>query len=212
VRDGKLVPEEFGMIQWDDLRKHWFTTTLCVAFSLFFLVSGIISSMTYSSVVSVQRDDKLENPSYSANLLSNGSLRITFNITLANPSRYILHLSTVTWSVMVQNSSAGSNRLIPIDTAYAGPTAYITVPAKDERIFSYDIVVFDPETLTDLMGFVNYSAQTGHSYTLETIPYYHQFEASAWIGEFGHNYLRESYLNDIVAIVLRYNSVSGVLP
>ena len=198
------------MVHWDDLRKHWFTVTLCVAFSLFFLVSGIISSMTYSSVVSVQREDKLENPSYSVSLLSNGSLRITFNITLANPSRYTLHLSTATWSVMVQNSSAGSNRLIPIDTAYAGPTAYITVPAKDERIFSYDIVVFDPETLTNLMGFVNYSAQTGHSYTLETIPYYHQFEASAWIGEFGHNYLRESYLNDIVTIVLRYNSVSGV--
>lgn len=200
------------MVHWDDLRKHWFTVILCVAFSLFFLVSGIVSSMTYSSVVSVQREDKLENPSYSASLLSNGSLRITFNITLANPSRYTLHLSTVVWSVMVQNSSAGSNRLIPIDTAYAGPTAYITVPAKDERVFSYDIVVFDPKTLTNLMGFVNYSAQTNHSYTLETIPYYHQFEASAWIGEFGRNYLRESYLNDIVTIVLRYNSVSGVLP
>jgi hypothetical protein len=183
-----------------------------VAFSLFFLISGIISSMTYSFVVSVQREDKLENPLFSASLLSNGSLRITFNITLSNPSRYILHLSTVTWSVMVHNSSGGSNRTIPIDTAYAGPTAYITVPAKDERVFGYDIVVSDPETLADLMGYVNYSAQTGHSYTLETIPYYHQFEASAWIGEFGHNYLRESYLNDIVTIDLTYNSVSGVLP
>lgn len=200
------------MVQWDDLRKHWFTVTLCVAFSVFFLVSGIISSMTYSSVVSVQREDKLENPSYSASLLGNGSLRITFTITLANPSRYALHLSMATWSVMVHNSSAGSNRLIPIDTAYAGPTAYITVPAKDERVFSYDIVVFDPETLTKLRGFVNYSAQNGHSYTLETIPYYHQFEVSAWIGEFGHDYLRESYLNDIVTIVLGYNSVSGVQP
>jgi hypothetical protein len=202
----------FTVAQWDDLRKHWFTVTLCVAFSLFFLVSGIVSSMTYSSVVRVQTEDKLESPSYSASLLSNGSLRITFNITLANPSRYSLHLSTVVWSVMVQNFSAGSNRLIPIDTAYAGPTAFITVPAKDERIFSYDIVVLDPGTLTDLRGFVNYSAQTGHSYTLETIPYYHQFEASAWIGEFGHDYLRESYLNDMIMIVLGYNSVSGVLP
>jgi len=200
------------MVHWDDLRKHWFTITLCVAFSLFFLVSGIVSSMTYSSVVSVQREDKLENPSYSASLLSNGSLRITFNITLANPSRYTLHLSTVIWSVMVQNSSAGSNRLIPIDTAYAGPTAYITVPAKDVRVFSYDIVVFDPATLTNLRGFANYSAQAGHSFTLETIPYYHQFEASAWIGEFGHDYLRETYLNDIVTIELGYDSVSGVLP
>jgi hypothetical protein len=200
------------MVHWDDLKKRWFTVTLCVAFSLFFLISGIISSMTYSFVVSVQREDKLENPLFSASLLSNGSLRITFNITLSNPSRYILHLSTVTWSVMVHNSSGGSNRTIPIDTAYAGPTAYITVPAKDERVFGYDIVVSDPETLADLMGYVNYSAQTGHSYTLETIPYYHQFEASAWIGEFGHNYLRESYLNDIVTIDLTYNSVSGVLP
>jgi hypothetical protein len=200
------------MVHWDDLKKRWFTVTLCVAFSLFFLISGIISSMTYSFVVSVQREDKLENPLFSASLLSNGSLRITFNITLSNPSRYILHLSTVAWSVMVHNSSGGSNRTIPIDTAYAGPTAYITVPAKDERVFGYDIVVSDPETLADLMGYVNYSAQTGHSYTLETIPYYHQFEASAWIGEFGHNYLRESYLNDIVTIDLTYNSVSGVLP
>jgi hypothetical protein len=200
------------MVQWDDLRKHWFTVTLCVAFSLFFLISGIISSMTYAYVVSVQREDKLENPSYSASLLSNGSVRITFNITLANPSRYTLHLSTVTWSVMVQNSSAGSNRLIPIDTAYAGPTAYLTVPAKDYRVFSYDIVVFDPETLADLRGFVIYSAQINHSYTLGTIPYYHQFEASASIGEFGHDYLRESYLNDIVTIVLSYDSVSGVQP
>jgi hypothetical protein len=200
------------MVHWDDLKKRWFTVALCVAFSLFFLISGIISSMTYSFVVSVQREDKLENPLFSASLLSNGSLRITFNITLSNPSRYILHLSTVTWSVMVHNSSGGSNRTIPIDTAYAGPTAYITVPAKDERVFGYDIVVSDPETLADLMGYVNYSAQTGHSYTLETIPYYHQFEASAWIGEFGHNYLRESYLNDIVTIDLTYNSVSGVLP
>jgi hypothetical protein len=200
------------MVHWDDLKKRWFTVALCVAFSLFFLISGIISSMTYSFVVSVQREDKLENPLFSASLLSNGSLRITFNITLSNPSRYILHLSTVAWSVMVHNSSGGSNRTIPIDTAYAGPTAYITVPAKDERVFGYDIVVSDPETLADLMGYVNYSAQTGHSYTLETIPYYHQFEASAWIGEFGHNYLRESYLNDIVTIDLTYNSVSGVLP
>jgi hypothetical protein len=200
------------MVHWDDLKKRWFTVALCVAFSLFFLISGIISSMTYSFVVSVQREDKLENPLFSASLLSNGSLRITFNITLSNPSRYILHLSTVAWSVMVHNSSGGSNRTIPIDIAYAGPTAYITVPAKDERVFGYDIVVSDPETLADLMGYVNYSAQTGHSYTLETIPYYHQFEASAWIGEFGHNYLRESYLNDIVTIDLTYNSVSGVLP
>ncbi len=200
------------MVQWDDLRKHWFTVTLCVAFSLFFLVSGIVSSMTYASVVSVQREDKLESPSYSAGLLSNGSLRITFNITLANPSRYTLHLSTVTWSVMVQNFSAGSNRLIPIDTAYAGPTAYITVPGKSERVFSYDIVVSDAETLSDLMGFANYSALTNHTYDLDSIPYYHQFDVSAWIGEFGHNYLRESYLNDIVTIELRYNSTSGVQP
>lgn len=188
------------MVSIRKLREHWFSVTLYVAFSVFFLVSGIVSAMTYSAIVRAHDQIQLVDPSYDAALLDNGSVEISFAITLSNPSRYELRLHTATWTVFVDNSTGTDGGRFTLTVEYTGPTAGVMVEGKSEHIFEHTAVVSDPALLADLRGFINYSASTGSSYTLETIPYAHEFEIIAWIGGFAHDYVRESYLNDLVRL------------
>jgi hypothetical protein len=66
--------------------------------------------------------------------------------------------------------------------------------------------VDDHATLSKLFGFINYSQGLGQSYTLETLPYMHDFSIMLMIGEFEHEYLREGYLNNLVTVSLTYSS------
>jgi len=197
------------MVSIKDLRNHWFSTSMYLAFFLFFLVAGIVSALTYGTVVRVQEQVGLESASYDAQLLDNGSVEIAFSITLSNPSRYTLHLSTTTWTVRVVNITGEDRRSITLATEYIGPTIGLTVPARSDRTFDFATIVSDPSLLSELQGFINYSSSLGHHYTLSTIPYEHEFAAIAWIGEFRHDYVREGYLNDLVTIDERYVSGEG---
>jgi hypothetical protein len=197
------------MVSLKDLKDHWFSTSLYLIFFLFFLMAGVTSALTYGAVVRVQEQATLENASYDAQLLDNGSIEITFTITLSNPSRYTLHLYTTAWTVRVMNTTGQGGQSITLATEYIGPTVELTVPAKGNRTFDYATVVSDPNLLSELRGFINYSSSLGHDYTLSTIPYEHEFAVLAWIGEFKHDYVREAYLNDLVTLDVRYVSGGG---
>ncbi|HIJ17055.1 MAG TPA: hypothetical protein HA364_04680 [Thermoplasmata archaeon] len=187
-------------------KEHWFSVTLYALFSAFFLVAGVLSASTYVSVVSTQNKVLLENASFSADELENGSVEITFSIDLVNPSRYDLKMQSIVWEAFVTNGTSGTGWYIPVGSAYTGPTSYVEVPSGDTMTFSYSSLVSDPETLAKLNGLVNYSALEGEHLTLETLPYIHEFYTVAWMGDFKHDYLREMYLNEIVKVQLEYSS------
>jgi hypothetical protein len=188
------------------VRRHWFAVTLYVAFSLFFLLSAMVSVNTYSAVVKAQRDVALQNPASSVTTLPNGSLEFTFSIQLKNPSRYVLNSATYSWYVELDNSTSATDRVITLGSSYTGPTMGVRVLAHSEKSFSFGSVVSDPGVLAKLYGFVNYSRSLGHDYTITTLPYVYRFSFIASIGDFKNDYLREMYLNDLVTIDVSYSS------
>ncbi len=191
------------------IRRHWFAAVLYVLFCVFFVVASVISASTYVSVIDAQERIGLSNISYDASLLPNGTLLISFSADVVNPSRYDIAFSTVNWEVTVVNGTSGPGWLIPVTGEYWSASTSPILPAREEITLVYESFVADPATLSRLRGYVNYSNSQGGSMTLESIPYRHWFTANGWLGDFGHDYLREFYLNDLVKVALEHDSGWG---
>ncbi len=193
------------------VRGHWVTVTLYVVMSLFFLGACLVSMNTYGAIAQAQHDIRLENPHYDAEIVRHGHLNISFSVQLVNPSRYTLHVNTFSWYASISNSSSPTDRVIPVAEEYVGPTQYVEIEPKTTLNLTYWTIVSDPALLSKLFGFINYSLGQVESYTLETLPYVHEFTASMVIGEFEHDYVRERYLNFLVTAELRYSSTEDAL-
>jgi hypothetical protein len=191
------------------IKEHWVTVVLYALFSVFFLVCSVVSAGTYSAVVRTQRDVVLIHPTSSVSILPNGSLELDFSIELSNPSRYVLHTQTMSWYATLENGTTGSG-IITLGTAYTGPTSWQRVLPRSESNFSFSSVVSDPAIIASLNGYINYSAASGRTYTITTLPYNHQFSFIGTIGEFKNDYLREDYLNELVTVEVTYSS--GAMP
>ncbi|MCX6657730.1 MAG: hypothetical protein NTY62_03455 [Euryarchaeota archaeon] len=192
-----------------NMKEHWVTVVLYALFSVFFLVCSVVSAGTYSAVVRTQRDVVLIHPTSSVSILPNGSLELDFSIELSNPSRYVLHTQTMSWYATLENGTTGSG-IITLGTAYTGPTSWQRVLPRSESNFSFSSVVSDPAIIASLNGYINYSAASGRTYTITTLPYNHQFSFIGTIGEFKNDYLREDYLNELVTVEVTYSS--GAMP
>lgn len=188
-----------------EFRKRWFVTMLCVAGSLFFVSALVVSSLAYVNVMEARQGVELTGAVESAELLSNGSLKVGLSIELVNPSVYVLRVNSVSWSVRIDNSTA-STLFIPVTTAYTGASAGIVVDGGGSFTFTYEGVVSDPGRLAAIRGFLNHSSAEGEDYTMETLPYLHDFRVVAWVDDFDHDYqyYREFYLNDMVKIERSY--------
>jgi hypothetical protein len=187
-------------------KKYWVAATLYLLFSLFFVGACLISANTYGAIAQAQRDISLQNPDFNAEIVRKGHLNISFDVQLYNPSRYTLHVYTMSWYANLENSSSHEEPVIPVGEDYVGPTQYLEIPAKTTLNYTLWNEVSDSATLAKLSGFVNYSRGLGENYTLETLPYVHKFSIMLIIGEFQHEYLREGYLNDLVTVSLTYSS------
>lgn len=165
----------------------------------------MIATSTYSGVVRTQSHVALSGPEM-ATQVQNGSLDISFSIKVQNPSSYVLHIQSVSWFVYLMNGTTGPGHLTTLGTDYIGPTLGFTISKASEREFTFHGIVSDRALISKIQGFVNYSKTQGHDYTLEGVPYLHQFSLVASIGDFKHDYLRELYLNDLVTVDLTYSS------
>jgi hypothetical protein len=190
-------------------KKHWVTATLYLVFSLFFVVACLVSANTYSAIAQAQQDISLKNPVYDAEIVRKGHLNVSFNVQLYNPSRYTLHVYSLSWYAKLENSSSTDERVIPVAEDYVGPSQYLEIFAKTTKNYTLWFEVSDSTTLAKLYGFVNYSQGLGQSYTLETLPFVHDFSIMLIIGEFQHEYLREVYLNSLVTVSLTYSSAEA---
>jgi hypothetical protein len=187
-------------------KKHWVSVTLYIVLSLFFLGACLVSTNTYGGIAQAQRDIALLNPQYDAHATVEGGVNISFTVQLYNPSRFTLHVYTLAWYTALVNMSSTTERTIPLGEDYVGPTRYVEVPAKTTVNYSFWAVVDDPAKLAKLTGFINYMRGLGEDYTLETLPYHHEFATTMYIGGFNHDYLRERYLNSLVTVSLDYSS------
>lgn len=190
----------------NDLRRKWFVASISIAAALFFTGALVYSSLTYVSVMDARQTITLANASESAELLLNGSLAISLTIDLDNPSRQVLHIASISWTVKVLNSTLPLE-YIPVASVYTVPTEYAEVGGSQVKNFEYEQCISDPEILSRLRGFINHSASKGIDYTLDSILYIHDFRIVAWLGDYEHDYdyLRELYLNDMVKIERTYN-------
>jgi hypothetical protein len=188
-----------------DLRNRWFVTMLSAAAGLFFAGALALSTLTYVSVMEAREGVELRNAVESAELLSNGSLKVSLSIELVNPSPHCLRINSISWSVRIDNTTAAP-LFIPVTTAYTGASAGIVVDANDGMTLGFEGFVSDPERLAAIRGFANYSAGSDDDYTIEILPYLHDFRVVAWIDNFDHDYqyYRELYLNDMVRIERSY--------
>jgi len=188
-----------------EFRKRWFVTTLSAAAGLFFLVALLYSGLTYVRVMDARTGVELRDAVESAELLANGSLRVGITIELYNPSAYSLRLNSISWSVRIDNTTT-TPLYIPVTTDYTSAAAGVVAESHSTLSLEYEKIVSDPEKLAAIRGFVNHSAASGDDYTLETVPYLHDFRVVAWIDNFDHDYqyYRELYLNDMVRIERSY--------
>ena len=192
------------------VKRHWVTVTMYIVLSLFFTGACIVSANTYGAIAQAQRDVVLQNPQHDAEIVQHGNLNVSFSIQLVNPSRYTLHIYTLSWYSTLVNSSSPTDRAIQVGEDYVGPTQYLEVPAKTTFNFTFWSIVSDPVILAKLVGFINYSKGLGQTYTLETLSYTHEFSIMLFIGEFEHEYIRERYLNELVTVRLGYSSEEGM--
>ena len=185
-----------------ELKKRWFVTTLCILGAALFTSALVYSAATYVRVVDARENVVLANANESAQLLSNGSLVIGFTIELQNPSHFALSFSTISWSVRLDVSATGGASYLPIASEYKGPTEFLEAAPGQTVTFEYEKVVSDPGRLSDIQDFINFSASEGDVYTMETLPYIHDFRISAFLDDFEHDYQYsgELYLNDMVRI------------
>jgi hypothetical protein len=193
----------------ENVKKHWVSVTAYLVFSLFFLGACLVSMNTYGAVAQAQRDIMLQNPSYDAEIAQHGNLNLSFRIQLVNPSRFTLHVNMIQWYGLLANSSNDNERVITVADVYVGPTKFVEIPAKTTQDLSYWSVISDPVMLSKLFGFVNYSKGQGQDYTIDTLPYFHEFSITVFIGEFEHEYDREGYLNSLVTVRLDYSSLEA---
>lgn len=198
-----------GTASWKSIRRHWLAVGLYLALSFFFLGACFISAGTYSAVVKAQHIIELTDAEHSAYVLENGSVLLTFSIVLDNPSRYPVTFSSVRWDVSIVNDTGPSVRYIILGGEYYGLSAGLSAAARSQTTYSYELIL-SGSTLSEVRGFVEYSnVHQGTSLTLETAPYVFEFEVLGWLGDFQHEYLRETYLNDLVTINLTYSSSEG---
>jgi len=197
------------MAVFDRIRKHLATLTLYVVFSLFFLGACLTSANTYGAIAQAQNSITLQNPEHNAEIVRHGNLNISFSILLQNPSRYTLHVNTLSWSAALLNNSSSDESRISLGENYVGPTQYLTVKAETTVNYSFWTVVSNPTTIAKLYGYIKYASALGSNYTLETLPYQQTFSMTLFIGEFQHDSLRDAYLNDLVTVSLSYPSGEG---
>jgi len=191
----------------NDLRRKWFVAALSIAAAVFFTGALVFSALTYVSVMDARQTVTLANASETAKLLPNGSIALSLTIDLDNPSRQVLHITSAFWTVRVHNITSSGTTLIPVVSVPTVPIEYTEVGGHEVKTFEYERTIDDPELLSDLRGFINYSASVGVDYTLDSIEYLHDFRVVAWLGDYEHDYdySREMYLNDMVKIERRYN-------
>ena len=181
-------------------------TSLSIAAALFFTGALVFSALTYVSVMDARKNIKLTSAVETAELLSNGSLLVSLTIELENPSKDVLQVTMVSWAVRVQNLTDSGTWWIPVASGYADSVEDAVVNSHETRLYQFSEVISDPELLSELRGYINYSASMGTEHTLETISYHHDFRFVAWLGDYEHDYLyyKEMYLNDMVKIERRY--------
>jgi hypothetical protein len=190
----------------DELRKRWFVASLSVAAAFFFAIALVFSAANYVSVMDAKQRVELTDAVEGVEVLENGSLKISLSVTLVNPSRQYITISSISWNVKVVNGSDTGVSYIPVLSQYGVSPEYSEVESRSEMEFVYAEVVSDPEKIARLQGFVDYSSSQGVDLTLETAPYLHDFRVVGWLGDYPHDYQysREFYLNDMVRIDERY--------
>lgn len=191
------------MASWKIFKEHWIVISLYLALSVFFLAGGLWSALMYGSVVKAQTTVVLENAVEGAALHANGSLELTFSIDAVNPTQFRLNIISIDWSVYLTNSTSRTEPIISLAHVYVGSIG-ANVSSTNTSKYSFAAFVSNPATLSKIRGFLNYSAAEGHTYTLESAPYIHEFRFLAWIDDFTHNYDTEEYLNELVRIDTRY--------
>lgn len=189
-----------------EFRKHWFVTMLCVVAALIFLVSLVLSGMNYIRIIDARENAVLANAEESVNPDPKGILYIGFSVEFRNPSKIDLTTSTVSWSVKVDVSALGGSSFLPLVAVHDSAAEGMLVEAGTTMTFEYYEAISDPALISQLGDFINASRADGHVYTLETIPYIHDFRLTAWMGDLRHDYeySGETYLNDMVRLERRY--------
>jgi hypothetical protein len=190
-----------------DFKKHWFVTMLCILSALVFVGALVMSSVTYVEVIDAREGVTLAAAQESAEVTPEGSLKIGVSIELRNPSVFELDLYSVSWSVVLDISDLGGVPNLPLANVYQGSGEALNVAAGETRVFEFETEISDEAALSALVEYVSYWNSHGEDYTLETIPYAHDFRVVLWLGDFSHNYQYsgEQYLNDMVRIDLTYS-------
>lgn len=168
-----------------------------------FLAFTAQSAVTYSKVIVAQQRIVLEDPVRTASILPNGTLKIEFSVSVANPSDYAIHIWTLSWYTEVDNST-GSPPVIPVATQFYSEGYGLTIPAKETKHYVFDAYVTDRGTIRALNGYLNHTGAQGSDASLERIPYGHSFDIRGWLDGFKHDYFKEEYLNQLVQVELRY--------
>lgn len=164
------------------------------------------SALNYVNVIDARENIALSDADESAELLDNGTLEIGFSINVRNPSNYKLMVASVSWSVKLDVSELGEAQFLPLGNAYKGTTDVLVVSVSEVKPFDYVAYISNPATLATMQDLLDYYADQGEDYTLETLPYLHDFRVTAWLDDFRHDYQYsgELYLNEMVRITLGY--------
>lgn len=186
--------------------KHGVPVALCALFSAFFIGSSVVATSSYSNVIKAQTEIRLAGADANAQVLANGSVKLTFSISVVNPSAYTLHIQSISWFVYLVNDTGATRKLTTLSTDYTGPTVGVTVSKRSSGQFDFQGFVSNRAVVAQIEGFVNYSRSLGHDYTVESVPYDHEFAFIASLGDYEHDYVQEKYLNDLVTVELSYSS------
>lgn len=186
-----------------EFRSRWFFSSLYLITALFFVAALLFSALNYVRVMNARENIILTGAAESATVLENGTLVVGLSIEVRNPSSMSLSVATLSWTVQVSTSGTS---FIAVANAYKGPTEQLIVGKDETKTIDYTAYVTDPRTLEKIEEFINASASEGKQYTLETVPYIHDFRLAGWLGDFRHDYpySGETYLNDMVEVDRQY--------
>lgn len=189
-----------------ELRQRWFVSMLCIVTALVFVAALGWSTRNYVNVIDARENIALTDADESADLLANDTVELGFKVNLRNPSNYKLTIASVSWSVRLDVSGLGSAQYLPLGSAYKGATEMLVVAVSEVRAFEYRVYISDPAVLATMQDLIDYYAGQGGDYTMENLPYLHDFRVTAWLDEFQHDYqyYGELYLNDMVRLDLGY--------
>jgi hypothetical protein len=193
----------------DFVSKNRFAVILISFMCVLFLALGIFSTANYTRVISSLDKIELVDVMSGEVAIDQSAVRTTFSAELANPSRYDIQVTSVNWRVVIYNYTSVPRTLIVVASDYIGPTEGLQLSAGESMPFSYDVLVSDPGVMERLRGFINYSDSLGVEYDLDSLPYEQEFTILGWLGDFRHDYLRETYLNDLVKVDIDYTSGEG---